>query len=106
MPPKNYDSEIGGPDFRTDARNQGPRLVVAGLSGDSGQDARDASASSLALRERGTDVRAFKKGPDYIDAAWLSWASGHPARNLDTWMLGFAAARDSFARHAKTRAST
>ena len=29
-------------------------------------------------RERGLAVRAFKKGPDYIDAAWLAWASGRP----------------------------
>ena len=80
-------------------RATGPRLVVAGLSGDSGKTLVTLGLL-LALRERGTDVRAFKKGPDYIDAAWLSWASGHPARNLDTWLSGFAAARDSFARHA------
>ena len=34
-------------------------------------------------------VRAFKKGPDYIDAAWLACATGHPARNLDTCLMGF-----------------
>jgi cobyrinic acid a,c-diamide synthase len=45
-------------------------------------------------------VRAFKKGPDYIDAAWLSWASAAPARNLDSWMMGFDGAVRSFAGYA------
>jgi cobyrinic acid a,c-diamide synthase len=76
-----------------------PRLVVAGLSGDSGK-----TLVSLALlllaRAAGLPVRAFKKGPDYIDAAWLTWASGHPARNLDTFLMGFQRAVPSFGRHA------
>lgn len=38
-------------------------------------------AASLAAR--GLDVRAFKKGPDYIDPLWLERASGHPVYNLD-----------------------
>jgi len=41
----------------------------------------------LALRRASVPVRAFKKGPDYIDAAWLSWASGKPARNLDSFLM-------------------
>ncbi|MEW5984686.1 MAG: cobyrinate a,c-diamide synthase [Acidobacteriota bacterium] len=76
-----------------------PRLVVAGLGGDAGK-----TLVSLALvqaaRARGLDVRAFKKGPDYIDAAWLAWASGAPARNLDTYLMGVDGVRVSFARHA------
>jgi cobyrinic acid a,c-diamide synthase len=64
-----------------------PRIVIAGLSGDSGK-----TLVSLALlllaREHGISAKAFKKGPDYIDAAWLSWASGSPARNLDTFLMG------------------
>ncbi|MGP8242983.1 MAG: cobyrinate a,c-diamide synthase [Bryobacteraceae bacterium] len=76
-----------------------PRLVVAGLSGESGK-----TLVSLALLleagRRGIPVRAFKKGPDYIDAAWLEWASRKPARNLDTYLMGFERAAHSFARHA------
>jgi cobyrinic acid a,c-diamide synthase len=45
-------------------------------------------------------VRAFKKGPDYIDAAWLTWAAGSPARNLDTYLMGFTTAAASFAGNA------
>ncbi len=76
-----------------------PRLVVAGLGGDSGK-----TLVSLALvqaaRTRGWDVRAFKKGPDYIDAAWLTWASGAPARNLDTYLMGVDQVRAAFTTHA------
>ena len=54
----------------------------------------------LAARKHGLPVRGFKKGPDYIDSAWLTWACGHPARNLDTHLMGFAVAVSSFAQHA------
>ncbi len=76
-----------------------PRLVVAGLSGDSGKTVLGLGMLLLA-RERGMAVAAFKKGPDYIDAAWLRWASGNKARNLDTYLMGFDKAQASFARHA------
>jgi cobyrinic acid a,c-diamide synthase len=81
-----------------------PRLVFGGLSGDSGK-TLVALACLLAARERGLAVRAFKKGPDYIDAAWLRWASGAPARNLDTFLAGADRAAGSFARHAVRQAS-
>ena len=45
-------------------------------------------------------VRAFKKGPDYIDAAWLGWASGGNVRNLDTFLMGFEKAVASFTSNA------
>jgi cobyrinic acid a,c-diamide synthase len=76
-----------------------PRIVVAGLSGDSGK-TLVALALLLAARERGLSVRGFKKGPDFIDAAWLSWASRAPARNLDTFLTTPDGAARTFARHA------
>lgn len=76
-----------------------PRLVVAGLSGDSGKTVVSLGLLLIA-RERGVETAAFKKGPDYIDAAWLRWASGREARNLDTYLMGFDKAKSSFASHA------
>ena len=52
-----------------------PRLVLAGTGGDAGK-TLVSLALVLAWRRRGLAVAAFKKGPDYIDRAWLAWASG------------------------------
>jgi cobyrinic acid a,c-diamide synthase len=76
-----------------------PRIIVAGLSGDAGKTLVSLGLALMA-RERGLPVRGFKKGPDYIDAAWLGWATGEPARNLDTFLMGVDGARGQFLRHA------
>ncbi len=76
-----------------------PRLVVAGLSGDSGKTLISLGLLLLA-RERGIPTTAFKKGPDYIDAAWLGWASGSAAWNLDTFLMGREGVAQSFLAHA------
>ncbi len=76
-----------------------PRIVIAGLSGDSGKTLVSCGLLEC-FRDRGLDVSAFKKGPDYIDPAWLSLASGKQARNLDTYLMGFALAKESFLKYA------
>lgn len=76
-----------------------PRLLIAGLSGGSGKTIVSMGLLML-LRHAGFEVRAFKKGPDYIDPAWLTWASGHPARNLDTYLMGSDAVCGLFAQYS------
>lgn len=76
-----------------------PRLVVAGLSGDSGKTVVSLGLLLLA-RKDGIPTAAFKKGPDYIDAAWLSWASDNAARNLDTYLMGKQTTAQSFLSRA------
>jgi cobyrinic acid a,c-diamide synthase len=78
-----------------------PRLLFAGLSGGSGKTLVSLGLL-LSLHRAGVAVRAFKKGPDYIDPAWLGWASGYAARNLDTFLMGFERVGTSFFRSALT----
>jgi len=56
-----------------------PRLVFAGTGGDSGKTLVCLGLLRHWARE-GLRLAAFKKGPDYIDAAWLARASGASAR--------------------------
>lgn len=77
-----------------------PRLVIAGLSGDSGKTVVSLALLS-ALRRKGLTVSTFKKGPDYIDAAWLTEVSKSQCRNLDTFLVPSDDVRDSFIKHAK-----
>jgi len=63
-----------------------PRILVAGLRGGGGK-TLVSLALAAAWREQGCKVAPFKKGPDYIDAAWLTMAAGQPCRNLDLFMM-------------------
>lgn len=76
-----------------------PRLIVAGLSGDSGKTIVSLSLLA-ALRARGLSVATFKKGPDYIDASWLAALGAAPCHNLDTYIMGCDAVYRNFATHA------
>ncbi|MBQ3893603.1 MAG: cobyrinate a,c-diamide synthase [Desulfovibrio sp.] len=62
------------------------RLVISGLSGGSGKTLASIGLSRL-LSSRGLAVQACKKGPDYIDSAWLALATGRPAACLDPYFL-------------------
>jgi cobyrinic acid a,c-diamide synthase len=76
-----------------------PRLIIAGLSGDSGKTIISLSILT-AMRKMGLVCAPFKKGPDYIDAAWLGKAAGNYCRNLDTYLTGRSNVQNSFVRHS------
>jgi len=75
------------------------RIVISGLSGDSGKTVVSCGLLACFIH-RGLQVASFKKGPDYIDSAWLSFISSKPARNLDTYLMGFPAVKSSFVKNA------
>ncbi len=73
-------------------------LVVAGLSGGSGKSVVSVGLTA-ALRRQGQGVAVFKKGPDYIDAGWLSRAAGCPCYNLDPYLMDCGIMIDTFRTH-------
>ena len=76
-----------------------PRLIIAALRGGAGKTIISVALAS-ALKRRGIVVTPFKKGPDYIDAAWLSQAASRSCDNLDTFLMGTKQDVRSFFRHA------
>ena len=74
-------------------------IIVAGLSGGSGKSVVSVALTAY-LQQSGAQVVPFKKGPDYIDAGWLSQAADHPCYNLDPYLMHFNQIQSSFYRHA------
>ena len=60
------------------------RLVISGLSGGSGKTLVSLGLTRLFTR-RGLSVQPCKKGPDYIDYAWLALAARRSAACLDPY---------------------
>ncbi len=81
--------------IRTSGGTGRPALAVAGMRGGSGKTIVTLGLIR-ALMSRGFSIAPFKKGPDYIDPAWLSLAAGGECRNLDTFLMGRNAVRRSF----------
>lgn len=63
-----------------------PRILIAGLRGGGGK-TLISTGLLAAWRKTRRNVVPYKKGPDYIDAAWLSAAAGKPCRNLDLFLM-------------------
>ena len=79
-------------------RSRYPRLIIAGMKGGSGK-----TLLSLGLiaawRKKGFKIIPYKKGPDYIDAGWLSSAAKHLCYNLDPFLIGREKILSSFKGH-------
>ncbi|MBI5100234.1 MAG: cobyrinate a,c-diamide synthase [Nitrospirae bacterium] len=75
-----------------------PRIVIAGLRGGSGKTTLSLGLIA-ALAGAGSRIVPFKKGPDYIDAGWLSSAAKRPCYNLDPFMIGRERVLTSFLDH-------
>ena len=62
------------------------KICVSALSGGGGKTLLSLGLSRACLN-KGYNVKTFKKGPDYIDSAWLSLASKNQTTNLDPFFL-------------------
>jgi len=76
-----------------------PRLVIAALRGGAGKTTLCVGILA-AWKKGGKRVVPFKKGPDYIDAAWLTLAAEQPCHNLDTFLMGREQVLRSFFQNA------
>ncbi len=78
-----------------------PGIVIAGLRGGSGKTLISLGITA-AWKNSGIRVSPFKKGPDYIDAGWLSRAAGRPCYNLDTFLCPPPIVQNSYHIHSQT----
>ena len=76
-----------------------PRIIIAGLRGGGGKTFVSVGLTA-AFRTRSLRVAPFKKGPDYIDAAWLTMAANEPCRNLDLYLMSPETVLQSFVTSA------
>ncbi len=76
-----------------------PRINIAALRGGSGK-----TVLSLGLiaawREKGLQIAPFKKGPDFIDAGWLSFTANRSCYNLDPFLMTKEQILESFFSHS------
>jgi len=75
-----------------------PRILFSALRGNSGKTLLTVGIAAC-LSKAGKAISPFKKGPDYIDAAWLSLAAGRTCYNLDAFLMGREGLFSSFSVH-------
>ncbi len=56
---------------------------------------------SSAWRKKGYRIAPFKKGPDFIDAGWLTFAADRSCYNLDPFLMNRAQILESFVLHSE-----
>lgn len=66
---------------------QKPRLVIAAMRGGAGKTLISLGLVAAWREYHGLRLVPFKKGPDYIDAGWLTMAAQQPCYNLDPFLM-------------------
>ena len=73
-----------------------PRIIIAALRGGSGKTFLSLGLVS-AWSGKGHTIAPFKKGPDFIDAGWLTFAANRSCYNLDPFLMNAQQILRSFA---------
>ncbi|MGQ9745746.1 MAG: cobyrinate a,c-diamide synthase [Dissulfurimicrobium sp.] len=76
------------------------RLIVSAIRGGAGKTVLTLGLLRL-WRNQGLKTAAFKKGPDYIDAGWMTLASHSSCYNLDPFLMQSDVIERSFLSRAK-----
>jgi len=76
-----------------------PRITIGAPRGRSGKTSVSIGLAR-AFQEEGKKIIPFKKGPDFIDPAWLTLAAGKQCHNLDLFLLSREQVRGIFAAEA------
>ncbi len=77
-----------------------PRIMLTALRGGSGKTIITLGLAST-LISKNNKIKTFKKGPDFIDAGWLSFASEAPCYNLDPFLMDSETILDSVKNNSK-----
>ena len=73
--------------------------MIAGISSSSGKTTITLGLLRV-LKNKGFSVQPYKCGPDYIDPEFHTEAANQKSRNLDSWIMGEDAIKESFAKSA------
>ncbi|MBW1798517.1 MAG: cobyrinate a,c-diamide synthase, partial [Deltaproteobacteria bacterium] len=76
-----------------------PRIIIAALKGGAGKTMVSLGLIS-AWRKKGYRIAPFKKGPDFIDAGWLTFAADRSCYNLDPFLMNSEQILESFVLHS------
>ena len=76
--------------------------MISALRGGSGKTIITLGLASTFINKN-KKVSTFKKGPDFIDAGWLSFASENPCHNLDPFLMSSDIILDSVVNNSKGR---
>ncbi len=80
--------------------NNTPRIMISALRGGSGKTVITIGLASYFI-SKNKKVKTYKKGPDFIDAGWLAFASKNPCHNLDPFLMSYETILNSINNHAQ-----
>lgn len=75
-------------------------VMIAGIRGGCGKSTATLAIISALRKSHHLKVSPFKKGPDYIDASWLTLTANSPCYNLDPFLIPPETLLASYCKHS------